>query len=105
MVLGLGLEVDHRALAGIDLDDALLPVAALQVIHVDYSLAHAVLDGGGFAMFDFTTIGLAVADASLRYGRLWRQGIPYSTLMMNNINHPNVFGMSLFADALMALFP
>jgi len=24
---------------------------------------------------------------------------------MNNINHPNPFGMSLFADALMAVFP
>jgi hypothetical protein len=29
---------------------------------------------------------LALADASLRYGRLWRQGIPYSTLMLNSIN-------------------
>ncbi len=48
---------------------------------------------------------LALADASLRYGRLWRQGIPYSTLMMNNINHPNPIGMGLFADALLALFP
>lgn len=48
---------------------------------------------------------IALADASLRWGRLWRQGIPYSTLMMNNINHPNPFGMSLFADALMELFP
>lgn len=49
--------------------------------------------------------GVALADASLRYGRLWRQGIPFLTLMENNINHPNVFGHSLFADALMALFP
>ena len=49
--------------------------------------------------------GIALADASLRYGRLWRQGLPYSTLLMNNINHPNPSGMSLFADALMALFP
>ena len=48
---------------------------------------------------------LACADASLRYGRLWRQGLPYSTLLMNNINHPNPFGHCLFADALMALFP
>ena len=48
---------------------------------------------------------LALAEGSLRYGRLWRQGIPYSTLLMNNINHPNPYGMSLFADALMALFP
>lgn len=47
---------------------------------------------------------IALADASLRYGRLWRQGIPYSTLMMNCINHPNPFGMGLFADALLALF-
>lgn len=48
---------------------------------------------------------IALAEGSLRYGRLWRQGIPYSTLLMNNINHPNPYGMSLFADALMALFP
>jgi len=48
---------------------------------------------------------IALADASLRYGRLWRQGLPYSTLLMNNINHPNPYGMSIFADALMALFP
>ncbi len=48
--------------------------------------------------------GIALADASLRWGRLWRQGIPYSTLLLNAINHPNALGMSLFADALMALF-
>ncbi len=48
---------------------------------------------------------LALADASLRYGRLWRQGLPYSTLMLNSINHPDARGMSLFADSLMALFP
>jgi lysophospholipase L1-like esterase len=47
----------------------------------------------------------ALADASRRYGRLWRQGIPYSTLMLNSINHPDARGMKLFADALMALFP
>ena len=48
---------------------------------------------------------VAVADGSQRYGRLWRQGIPYITLMENNINHPNVYGHTLFADSLMALFP
>ena len=48
--------------------------------------------------------GIARAEGSLRYGRLWRQGVPYSTLLMNNINHPNAFGMRQFADALMALF-
>ena len=49
--------------------------------------------------------GVALADASLRYGRLWRQGVPYSTLMLNSINHPDPRGMKLFADALMELFP
>ena len=49
--------------------------------------------------------GIAVAEGSLRYGRLWRQGIPYITLMENNINHPNVYGHTLFADSLMAIFP
>jgi hypothetical protein len=48
---------------------------------------------------------VALADGSRRYGRLWRMGIPYNTLMMNAINHPNPFGMKLFADAIMALFP
>ncbi len=48
---------------------------------------------------------VALADASLRYGRLWRQGIPHSTLMVNSINHPDARGMKLFADALMELFP
>jgi len=49
--------------------------------------------------------GVLLADASLRWGRLWRQGIPYKTLLVNDINHPNAFGMKLFADALMAVFP
>ncbi len=48
---------------------------------------------------------VALADASRRYGRLWRQGIPYSTYMLNSINHPDARGMKLFADALMAIFP
>jgi lysophospholipase L1-like esterase len=48
---------------------------------------------------------VALADASLRWGRLWRQGIPYTSLLMNSINHPNAQGMRLFADSLMGLFP
>ena len=48
---------------------------------------------------------VALADAALRYGRLWRQGIPYTTVMLNSINHPDSHGMKLFADALMELFP
>lgn len=48
---------------------------------------------------------IALADAARRYGRLWRQGIPYTTLMLNSINHPDARGMRIFADALMELFP
>ena len=48
--------------------------------------------------------GIAIADAAKRYGRLWRQGIPYNTLMTNNINHPNKEGLKIFADALMGIF-
>jgi putative membrane-bound dehydrogenase-like protein len=46
-----------------------------------------------------------IADGSSRYGRLWRQGIPFTSLMVNSINHPNAEGMRLFADALDELFP
>lgn len=48
---------------------------------------------------------VGLGDASKRYGRLWRQGIPYNTLMLNAINHPDAQGMRIFADALMVLFP
>jgi hypothetical protein len=46
-----------------------------------------------------------LADAARRYGRLWRQGIPYLTLMENGINHPNLAGHQILADSLLALFP
>ena len=49
--------------------------------------------------------GVALADAASRWGRLYRQGIPYESLLVNAINHPNRQGMGYFADALMALFP
>lgn len=48
---------------------------------------------------------VALADASLRWGRLWRQGLPYRTLLLNAINHPDARGMKLFADSLLPLFP
>lgn len=48
---------------------------------------------------------VGLGDAARRYGRLWRQGVPYNTLMLNAINHPDAQGMKLFADSLMALFP
>lgn len=49
--------------------------------------------------------GVALADANLRWGRLWRQGLPFSTLMVNSINHPDKRGMQIFADSLVWLFP
>ena len=49
--------------------------------------------------------GVAVADAAARWGHLWREGVPFMSLFHNNINHPDAFGMSLFADALMDLLP
>lgn len=49
--------------------------------------------------------GIPLADASRRWGRLWRQGIPYTTLLLNAINHPDERGMRIFADSLMELFP
>lgn len=48
---------------------------------------------------------VVIADASARYGRLWRQGLPYSSLMLNSLNHPDARGMKIFADALIAVFP
>ena len=50
------------------------------------------------------TNGVLIADASRRWGRLWRQGVPYKTLLVNDINHPNRAGMKIFVDALMAKF-
>ncbi len=44
------------------------------------------------------------ADAPTLYGKLHRAGVPYLTLMTNNINHPNAFGMELFALAAARLF-
>jgi len=48
--------------------------------------------------------GVALADASLRWGHLLREGIPYTTLLSNSINHPDDRGHELFARSLVALF-
>jgi len=48
--------------------------------------------------------GVACADASRYWGRLWRRGIPYMSLLVNDINHPNEEGVSYYADAFMDLF-
>ncbi|MBR4172377.1 MAG: hypothetical protein IKR48_12060 [Kiritimatiellae bacterium] len=47
---------------------------------------------------------IALADASRRWGHLWREGIPFSTMYVNDINHPVAAGMTFFADALMEVF-
>lgn len=49
--------------------------------------------------------GVALADVSRRWCRLWRQGIPYITLEANWINHPDSRGHEIFAQALIDLFP
>ena len=47
---------------------------------------------------------VALADTSLRWGFLVKQGIPYMSLLVNCINHPNDAGHELFAQALMEMF-
>jgi hypothetical protein len=48
---------------------------------------------------------LGLADASKHWAGLWRKGIPYTTLLMNSINHPDERGHLIFTQALMELFP
>ncbi|HAK95705.1 MAG TPA: hypothetical protein DCM87_12080 [Planctomycetes bacterium] len=47
---------------------------------------------------------VALADAALRWGHLLKEGIPYTTLLSNSINHPDDRGHELFAQALIAIF-
>ncbi len=47
---------------------------------------------------------VALADTSLRWGHLLKEGIPYVTLLSNSINHPDDRGHEIFARALMELF-
>ena len=47
---------------------------------------------------------VALADASLRWGHLLKEGVPYVTLLSNSINHPDDRGHELFARSLMELF-
>jgi hypothetical protein len=55
---------------------------------------------------DFTSTNhISLADASLLYGKLWRQGIPYNIMMKNCINHPDERGMAIFLQALKSVFP
>jgi lysophospholipase L1-like esterase len=47
---------------------------------------------------------LALADASARWEHLWKEGLPYLTLLNNAFNHPDDRGHRLFAEELMKCF-
>lgn len=47
---------------------------------------------------------LALADASARWEHLWKEGLPYVTLLRNTINHPDDRGHRLFAEELWKCF-
>ncbi len=47
---------------------------------------------------------IALADASARWEHLWKEGLPYMTLLDNTINHPDDRGHRLFADELWKCF-
>jgi len=48
--------------------------------------------------------GIALADASARWEHLWKEGLPYVTLLHNTINHPDDRGHRLFAEELWKCF-
>lgn len=47
---------------------------------------------------------LALADASARWEHLWREGVPYITLLSNAFNHPDDRGHRIFAEELIKCF-
>jgi lysophospholipase L1-like esterase len=47
---------------------------------------------------------VGLADASARWQHLWREGIPYTTLLGNTLNHPDDRGHALFAAELQKCF-
>lgn len=48
--------------------------------------------------------GVALADASARWEHLWKEGLPYLTLLHNTVNHPDDRGHRLFAEELWKCF-
>jgi len=48
---------------------------------------------------------IALADTNPYWARLWREGIPFVSLHMNGINHPDTRGHDFFVQALTNLFP
>ena len=47
---------------------------------------------------------VALADAAARWEHLWKEGLPYLTLLHNTINHPDDRGHRLFAGELWKCF-
>ena len=47
---------------------------------------------------------LGLADASARWAHLWKEGIPYLTLLHNSVNHPDNRGHRIFAEELWKCF-
>lgn len=47
---------------------------------------------------------LGIADASARWAHLWKEGIPYITLLDNSYNHPDDRGHLFFAEEIMKNF-
>ena len=48
---------------------------------------------------------VALADTSKRWEHLEVEGLPYTTLLVNGINHPDDRGHEMFVADLMAFFP
>jgi len=48
--------------------------------------------------------GVGLADTSRRWEHLWIEGLPYLTLLMNAINHPDDRGHALFVEDLRQFF-
>jgi hypothetical protein len=47
---------------------------------------------------------IALADASARWENLWREGLPYTTLLANGWNHPDNRGHALFTTEIIKCF-
>ena len=47
---------------------------------------------------------ISLADAAARWEHLWKEGLPYLTLLHNTINHPDDRGHRLFAEELWKCF-
>jgi lysophospholipase L1-like esterase len=47
---------------------------------------------------------VALADASERWAHLWKEGIPYLSLLHNSVNHPDNRGHRIFAEELWKCF-